>query len=408
MNRQKREAARQSAEQLRAQKMARKEYEASEAQKREEKIRQQIAKNNHKRKINEGEADWSPLLRTVAKKAPKLLEKDYIEAVKKLESLDCIRSPETWRPKGKGRETQFISLAEHMLAKYPTPKFLWSAFWYQAGDGRPLRVVKYVQRIARGDSFAKMCKDGEFPLPFTKKQCHMFLQSTAQYSFMSALRWVQVKTHGGSMTLHRTWMQQRFAQVLGTRADELFWDSVVAWFAKNPMLDLNQMGPLLDYIQYRRRGDRNFSMKGRSALAMLRGMEEWHNELQRVKEFKAHNYDTSGFKPGRYTVQKRLRTGHVTETWSVEEIRTSAELAAEGRAHSHCVYSYSGSIARGYVSIWSLKLNGSRMITIEVGNQNKVIRQARGKLNRETTAEEFRIIQRWAQENSLRVELFRW
>lgn len=412
MNKRKREATKRSAELNRQQSIAVKQRKAEEAQKREEKIRQQIAKNNKQTKYNEGEISESPLLRTVGKKAPKLLEKDYINHVRALErdqlenGIPWQRDPQDWKPKGKGKYSLFVSLAEHLFAKYHTPKFLWSAFWEENANTRFLS--KIVERIAGGESFAKMCKSGEFPLPFTKKQCHMFLQTTANYRFMSALRRIQIKSHGGSSQLHQAWMQRPFAQYLGTQAEEVFWDSVIAWFSKNPMLDLNQLGPLIDYINHRRADDGDFSMKGRSALAMLRGMEEWHGELQRIKEFKAHNYESTGFKPGRYQIKKRLRIGHITENWTIDEILTSSELAAEGRVQKHCVYSYSRSIASGQISIWSMKMNGERMITIEVWNKPKTINQTRGKHNRATTADEFRIIQRWAQENGFEFRVRGW
>lgn len=194
-------------------------------------------------------------------------------------------------------------------------------------------------------------------------------------------------------------MMRDIGKRLHSKNEESFWDTVVAWFSKNPMLDLTQLGPLLDYIQFRRRENPEFSMKGRSVLAMLRGMEEWHGELQRIKEFKAHNYTPSGFKPGNYIDKKKSST----DIWTIEEILTSSELSVEGKTLGHCVYSYSASIAAGRISIWSLKLNGERKITIEVSNFNRKIIQARGKFNRETKAEEFRIIKRWASENAFEV-----
>jgi hypothetical protein len=401
MNRSKREAAKRSAENLKAQRANNKALSAQRVEEKEASVRKYIARSNQEQK---GTYE-SRFLGAVAKKAPKLLqEKSYAEAVQTLEKLIQRRDVKDWKPKGKGRDSQFVSLAEHLLALYPMPKFLWSAFWEP--DAEKLRGL--VIRIAGGESFAKMCHKGDFPLALTKKQCHAFLKSTSDYSFMSALRKVQVQTYDGEPRLHQAWMMREIGRRLHNKADEAFWDSVISWFAKNPMLDLEQLGPLMDYIQHRRREDTNFSMKGRSVLAMLRGMEEWHGELQRVKEFKAHNYDSSGFKAERYDFKKRLKTGHVHETWTIEEILSSSELAAEGKAHKHCVYSYSHSIANGQVSIWSMKCNGERMITIEVLNRSKMIVQARGKYNRQTTAEEFRIIQRWASENGIEVRLSRW
>lgn len=58
-----------------------------------------------------------------------------------------------------------------------------------------------------------------------------------------------------------------------SREDETFWLSVLAFLAKNPMLEPSQISPLVDYISHRRREDVNFSMKGRSVLALLHNMK---------------------------------------------------------------------------------------------------------------------------------------
>jgi ribosomal protein L28 len=403
MRRAKREAAKASAEKQRAQRLARKEYQTNLRKHRVLVTQEKLAKNNRENKYGNLDS-WSPFLRVVAKKTPKLLEKEYIDAVNRLEKMPQRRDIKDWKPKGKGKDTQFISLANHILAKYPTPKFLWSVFWEPDAE----RLVRYVERIAGGESFAKMCKGGEFPLALTKKQCHAFLQSTSDYTFMSALRRVQIHSRGGDQRLHAAWMTRQVGRHLGNKAEEAFWDSVLVWLARNPMLDLNQLGPLIDYISYRRNQDATFSMKGRSVLAMIRGMNEWHHELQTIREFKEHNYNPSGFKPGAYETKKREKGNFVIRRWTIAEILTSKQLAAEGKALSHCVYSYSHSIARGNVSIWSLSLNQEKMVTIEVSNSARRIVQARGKHNRQITAEEFRVIQKWAEGSGLEVGLYRW
>ena len=262
MKRAKRAAARASAEQQRAQRLARKLRVADEREHRALVTQEKLAKNNQENKYGKIDA-LDPFLRIVAKKTPKLMEPTYCNAVRLLENGPQRRDIHDWKPKGKGKETQFISLANHILAKYPTPKFLWSAFWGEDAD----RLVRYVERIAGGESFAKMCKAGEFPLALTKKQCHAFLQSTSDYTFMSALRRVQVQSHGGDQRLHTAWMTRNVGRHLGNKAEEAFWDSVLAWFAKNPMLDLNRLEPLIDYISYRRNQDATFSMKGRATMS---------------------------------------------------------------------------------------------------------------------------------------------
>jgi hypothetical protein len=40
--------------------------------------------------------------------------------------------------------------------------------------------------------------------------------------------------------------------------------------------------------------------------------------------------------------------------WTVQELLSSWELAAEGRAMNHCVVSYSDQCADGHRSVWSI------------------------------------------------------
>ncbi|UOQ68502.1 PcfJ domain-containing protein [Hymenobacter volaticus] len=72
----------------------------------------------------------------------------------------------------------------------------------------------------------------------------------------------------------------------------------------------------------------------------------------------------------------------------------------EGRTLRHCVASYFDSCRRGRSAIFSLTLNGTRAVTLEV-QANRTIVQARGLFNRRPNDEEGAWIQRWAADNRL-------
>jgi hypothetical protein len=148
-------------------------------------------------------------------------------------------------------------------------------------------------------------------------------------------------------------------------------------------------------------------MKGRSVLAMMRGMEEWHADLAKRKAVVGKEYKPSGLKAGHYEFKHRAQDGNfITVRYEVNEIITSKQLHAEGSALKHCVLSYSWSIEQGSCSIWSMTIDSERAITIEV--RGRQICQARGLRNRQSTSEEFKIMQQWAQENQLSITLSRW
>lgn len=345
------------------------------------------------------------LLGVVSGKAPRLLEPTVIGALRQLAELPFVRPPAAWKPKGKGRETLFRGLCAHLLAKYPTPPFLWSAFFEPDAPA----FGPFVARVAGGGSAYDAVKAGLLPVPLTRKMCHDFLQTAADVPFFRALRRTEVRACGGDLRFLCTWMGTQAGRRLHDAADEAFWATVIEWFAKNPMADPDQVGPLVDFIAHRRRQDPDFSMKGRGILATLRAMAEWHGRLAEEKAVHGVVFGASGFRP--FAIERGARDAsgnYVAEVWAVDEILSSRRLAEEGRALAHCVYSYAASVERGQTSIWSLSLDGQKAVTVEVRNQARHVVQARGKFNRAPTARELAIIAQWAGANGLQLDLGRW
>jgi len=270
-----------------------------------------------------------------------------------LAKLPFLRDPGNWEPRGKGRGTLFRSLCEHLFAQYPMPPFLWSAFFEEDSEAFAL----FVAHVALGGSVHGGVKSGLLPVPLTRQMCHDFMQTSADVGFFRGLRQVEVKAAGGDLRFLNAWMASQAGRRIHSPAEETFWLTVIDWFSKNPMADRTQVGPLVDYILFRRRQDPEFTMKGRSVLAMLRGMAEWHGHLAREKALHGTSFKPTGFRP--YEVKRAGRTqhgNHIEEVWRIEELLTSKALAEEGRVLGHCVYSYAWSIEKGITSIWSLSL----------------------------------------------------
>jgi hypothetical protein len=385
MKHSKRAKARESLNQVRAEKKSKRDQKRTEAEEKAQ-IAAQLIKHNNATQKKWFDGDQG----IVQRKAEKLFDiNPYSRAVKEILLLPRVRSLETWEPRGKGRDTLFRSLCEHLFAKYRMPAFLWSAF---LGERKYQQVEAAVLDIAKGGSLYTRIKDGTFTVPLTKKQCHSLLTSSADVPFMTAVRREQVLTHGGSKTLLEAWMRAR-GETLGTRPQEIFWDTVIAWFCKQAMMDMRQVGPLADYIANRYLNDTTFSMKGRGLLATIKAAEAWHGDLAKAKSFKFVDFSPSGHKPGNYECEYDF------EHWKVVEILNNRELAAEGKALNHCVFSYSTSIINGMCSIWSLRKGSTPKVTLEI-RYGKIV-QARGKFNRLPDHEEYRYIIKWANENGL-------
>ena len=261
------------------------------------------------------------------------------------------------------------------------------------------------------------------PVPLTKKQAHYYLQAPDDFDVIGAFRWAQIVDLGGSERLVR--------RVIATRlrtefAHDEFWISVFRWLIAHPMLDPVHYGPIIDYLHYHRfaapgghwnarqpgrfRMDPpqpNLSIKDRSPEALLQAVAEWHRGLNAVGIRKLSVWQPSGIAPFRYEENTR----ELPRIYSITELLSSLELDEEGRAMGHCVGSYAGSCESGRVSIWSLKVveppaPETRLLTLEVSNQDRQIVQARRKFNSLPEPKELAILERWASEGGPR--LSRW
>jgi hypothetical protein len=343
----------------------------------------------------------------VAERAPRLVVPECLPALAVLAELRRLRPVSAWAPSGKGRGTLFRSLAEHLLARYPMPPRLWTVFFEDVGA--PV-LGAVAARVASGGSLFEAVQSGLMPVPLTRRMCHEVMAPSGEPRFLHAVRRAQVRAAGGDARLFRAWIATRAGGRLLDRVGEEFWGRTLAWFGANPMLPPSEVGPLVDYIGYRHAEDPAFSMKGRSVLAMLRGMRQWHGDLAKERAAHGRVFEPSGLLPMDVDRSRREPTGkRVTEVWHVREILDAKALADEGRAMGHCVYSYARSIESGECSIWTLTLEDGtghwRSLTIEVRAATRSVVQARGRFNRLPKPRERLALDAWAARNGLAVSL---
>jgi hypothetical protein len=357
---------------------------------------------NNKRRLKK----YRALLTDLAGKCPKLLENRFWKPLWALTSVDWLHSQKEWVPKGRGAYTLFHSLINHLLVQYAIPGFLYSVFFIE-DDHLAEQMILFFRYLALGGSVYKGIKTGLIPVKLTKRMCHYFLQSPPDTGIFEGFRNAQVKAFGGERRLAHT-----LSHTLPGRSfmdDEEFWFTVIMWFSRHSMLDPSQVGPLIDFILHLKRENPSFSITGRSVFAMLKEMDIWHGELARERKKKGFMYTPSGFKEGIWEIKEKLPDKRSQKCiWTMEEILSSKALAEEGKKMYHCVYTYHDRILKGMASIWTLKREGERRLTIEVSNDNKTIYQARGKYNRLPKSREIMIVKRWAAENMLKVKLLEW
>ncbi len=322
-----------------------------------------------------------------------------------------IRSLQDWKPKTHNADRQFSSLARHLLATYEVPGFMDSA-WLEGNR----KQQKWFKHIGMGKNIRNA--DG-LPISLTKKMAHFFSTAPNDYTVEAAFRWGQVHALGGDRRLADVLRETRI--VRSFEYDD-FWLSVVRFFVRNPMLDPSLVGPVVDYIWNQKYENRrvfdergvaeergpeqpNFSMKGRNPESLLRQVERWHRQLGKEAkggnlQWPHSNFNEFEFKEG------TKKTGNM-KFWTIRELLSSKELIGEGRAMRHCVASYAQSCSHGGCSIWTMEVEDksgqNKMLTIDVSQSNKIIRQVRGRNNRLPTVQEMGILQRWATKEGLRI-----
>ena len=322
-----------------------------------------------------------------------------------------LRPISEWEPKTRNADRQFASLARYLFAKYDVPAFM-DTVW-QKGEGK---AKGWFVHIGQGKSIRTA---SSLPIKMTKKMAHHFLQAPSNYDVNAAFRWAQVHALGGNKAIADAVSETRMARVFN---DDDFWVSVLRFFIANPMLDTSQYNPIVDYLWHQKYENQmvfvdrgvareigpeqpNLSMHGRTPTTLLRQVESWHRRLGKESRGGTLQWIKSKFVDFRFVEGKD--NSRNMKIWTISELLSSNELIAEGRKQNHCVASYARSCFSGNTSIWTMDLQEShdrqKLLTIELHNSTKTIRQVRGLRNRLATTREMDMIHRWALKEGFRI-----
>ena len=326
------------------------------------------------------------------------------------ESDGWIRPIKTFKPRIRSSSRFLPALLRHLFVRYEMPAFMDLA-WLEGHTMAGQRHRRWYRHLGLGRSI----RECDTPLPMTRKMAHAFVSAADGTLPDAAVRRAQVIASGGPPALANAVMGSRLAEHFG---HEDFWQTVVAWLIRQPMLDPVHVGPIVDYLHHQRfvptpvfadgRLTRDvlqpgLSMAGRTAGSLLRQVDDWHDQLGRGNAVQVPNWDPSGIPGFREDVPDEA--GRVASRWSVRELVSSDALQAEGRAMQHCVATYAGTCSRGATSIWTVErliTKGDRppeltkLLTVEVSNRQRTIRQVRGRNNRSATPQERGLLRRWA------------
>ncbi|MGA9038964.1 MAG: PcfJ domain-containing protein [Terriglobales bacterium] len=326
-----------------------------------------------------------------------------------------LRPVEQWKPRTHNSRRQFSSLANHLLAKYPVPGFMDSA-WFLGNTPEAQRQQEWFKQIGSGKSPRQL----DLPVTLTRRMVHHFLRGPADCTVEAALRWAQVLGLGGSARLAEAILGSRLATDF---SHEEFWTSVIRWLIAVPMLDTGQIGPIVDYIHHQKFEPQqsagaaegsgsgppqpDFSIQGRTAASILRQIREWHEDLRKAPQKTQLTWHECG--TGQLDWTEGSDASGDLRHWTIQEILTRTDLFNEGRTMRHCVASYEHSCVSGLSAIWSMGLERNhgrrkRVLTVEVAIHRKAVCQVRGKANRLPTEKEMEILRRWAAREGLAVD----
>ena len=310
---------------------------------------------------------------------------------------DWLRPAETWRPDNGKPRRQFYALARHLLARYDVPPCM-DAAWFQGDTPDTRQQQAWFKHVGFGQNI----RTAGLPAHITKRAAHLFMQERGFHvSIPRALRYAQVKALGGNPNLGWAIAYSPIGQSF---ENEDFWVTVIHFFVNNPMLERSYVAPIIDYIQHQKFTPRRivrpdgtvvegppphpqFSVKARSAVKLLRQVDEWHVQLTGEENVHIETWKPSGLREFAHT-EIDAETGR-TFAWTIHELCTSAQLSVEGRVMHHCVASYTRRCVSGEASIWSLRVQDMdaqesepyNVLTIALDIRKRTVTQARGRYN---------------------------
>jgi hypothetical protein len=305
----------------------------------------------------------------------------------------------------------FSSLLRHVFAEYDVPAFLDPVFAAAAAKPRDPRQQWFLD-VAQGDNL-RHCPS--LPFSLTSRTAHFVVNAPPDLRLAAAFRWGQVRGLGGDEQLADAVAFTAVADRFGDAAEEQFWADVLGLLAREPMLGTDEVGPLIDYLQwakYARFGrpslpeeaddlgtavppdegevppQPTLCVRRRAVRTLMRDCQRWHDEQV--------NFSTDAAPatwPG-FGLDLELADGA-----AVWEITTSTDLRAEGRALGHCVGGYVHQCAARQAIILSYRPNGEAVdgrLTLHVVPSMMQLAEARGRFNRLPTDAEWRQLTIWA------------
>lgn len=330
-----------------------------------------------------------------------------------------IREPESWRPHLNlcPREL-LVSLIEHLLLRYPLPRFCVNA-WFIDG---PLAHVerKWYVHIAQGGNLRTF---PEWVPHLTKRASHEFLGAPDHFLLREAVRFGQANAIFQNPELAKAIAKSRIG--LDFHHDDLWLPFLQKW-ASNGGND-DELFLVADYLSALtlEKTVSDIAIEGRTVDSLVKSATRFFRDLAKTESNRTEGnldpavIDQMVHSDRNFLLDQLRNSWEPLEgvvpfqserfgwQWEIKELTSPQELTDEGRDMAHCVGDYGWYCRRGFSSIFSLrsgemgKPNLDREITIEVLKRSRVLLQARAWQNRRPHRHSRRIILEWCRRNAI-------
>jgi hypothetical protein len=282
--------------------------------------------------------------------------------------------------------------------------------WFRSDKGS-YRYREWYIRLSSGESLRSQKSN----FVITKKIAAHFETAPEDYSVEEALMWGIVLNQGGDDRLAIAFIAARPS---GFYKNLEFWNSLIRYFAVNRMIARNQVGPVVDFINYQKFDSSeiyengeiirkpppqpNFSLNKRKPETLLKLVDKWHGIYKKLDITKVLAFEKS-----RVNEYKGLIDN--TRVIQIRQLTSNYALFEEGQELRHCAGSYVTECQNNNCSIWSLSIGDTKttkkILTIEINRLNMIV-QIAGACNRYPTLKELKPIEKWAKKENVSFSKF--
>ncbi len=306
-----------------------------------------------------------------------------------------LRSPSSWKMESG------ISIVDHIFTLYTVPGFLLEQWFINSHNTTQFISFKWISWyiiIGQGGSLKKVAK--HFNWKISNKFQYYLLKTPSTLNPMQSCLHAEIHKLGGSEIDFRRLMDNRTlvldpTEPMNDKTYSVFWKHTVLWLITHSEAITDEESSLIiDWAVHmyteggRNENLRGFTWKGRTVNSVLAHSLEYVQQLTLSSRI-GPQWNAKGWDWEFEDNQKNK--------WKFNELTNGKELFEEGYAMLHCVNMYSGRCVAGTSSIFSLKKNGERSLTLEINPKNRILVQSRGKRNRKPYIDESEIVRFWIE-----------